>query len=199
MTSDEGETGCDAAVMDSSCNLVHHQRTNPKATPAAAPPPPRPRAPRPPPPCPPKSPPLRRSAPTILGIYVPPFNFLEVTSVTKQEGSSPDVISEYPLLVGCFLVPQITSWVLAILMAAGIAGRGALSANEATTPIDVSFCLMMFLGTLHKGAVDDTRLRRRWRRLCRQLRHHLLAEQCAIGGDGGEFHRPSHRRGSSSD
>ena len=62
MTSDEGETGCDAAVMDSSCNLVHHQRTNPKAAPAAAPPPPRPRAPRPPPPCPPKSPPLRRSA-----------------------------------------------------------------------------------------------------------------------------------------
>lgn len=76
---------------------------------------------------------------------------------TKRSGEA-DVVSEYPLLVFGYVAVQVTSWALALLEVGGALGGAAHAAMDATTPIDVALCLMMFLGTLHKGPVSDGRL-----------------------------------------
>jgi len=70
-----------------------------------------------------------------------------------------DIVSNYKLLVGSYLALQIACWVLALTEVGGATGPHAFAAVEASLPVDVTFCLMMFLGTLHHGLLPDDRLR----------------------------------------
>ena len=69
-----------------------------------------------------------------------------------------DIVSEYLYLVIPFACVQAASWTLSLLQTFGIMGRTAWAASDAMTPIDISFCQMMFWGTLHYGPISDSRL-----------------------------------------
>ena len=69
-----------------------------------------------------------------------------------------DIVSEYKWLVLPFLIFNTTSWILAILEIAGVVGPAAYAAMDALYPVDISFCQMMFWGTLHYGPIKDDRL-----------------------------------------
>ena len=69
-----------------------------------------------------------------------------------------DIISEYKWLFIGFVILQVTNWSLALLEVFRVVGPLAYAAMEQTFPLDVSFCLMMFLGTLHNGLISDGRL-----------------------------------------
>ena len=57
-----------------------------------------------------------------------------------------------------YLIPQVTSWVLALLEVFAVVGSRAHAALDSSTPLDVTLCVMMYLGTLHKGLISDRRL-----------------------------------------
>lgn len=79
----------------------------------------------------------------------------QAAAPTEKHG---DIVSEYKWLVLPFLAFNITSWVLTLLELAGIVGQAAYATMDLLYPVDISFCQMMFWGTLHYGPLNDGRL-----------------------------------------
>ena len=75
-----------------------------------------------------------------------------------EHRSRGDIVTEYPWLVIPFACFNLVSWVLALLEVAGAVGPWAYAAMDALYPVDISFCQMMFWGTLHYGPIADGRL-----------------------------------------
>lgn len=69
-----------------------------------------------------------------------------------------DVVSEYPKLVGSFIILQCFCWAVAILEAARAMGPIANVLGTEGASFDIAICNMMFFGTLHKGLISDKRL-----------------------------------------
>ena len=70
-----------------------------------------------------------------------------------------DIFTHYKPLVGSYLTWQLVNWTLAFLQLGGIVGGPSWGFVETSLPVDISFCLMMFLATLHSGELPDGRLR----------------------------------------
>ena len=76
-----------------------------------------------------------------------------------EEPQGGDILTHYKPLVGCYLAWQIANWTLAFLQLGGVVGGASWGFVETSIPADISFCLMMFLATLHSGELPDGRLR----------------------------------------
>ena len=82
---------------------------------------------------------------------------MKVSSVlAPPEGG--DILSDYKPLVFSYLCWQVLNWTLALLQIGRAVGGAAWGFVETSLPADISFCLMMFLGTLHRGELPDGRL-----------------------------------------
>lgn len=79
------------------------------------------------------------------------------TVLVPPEGG--DILTHYKLLVGSYLTWQIVNWALAFLEMGRVVGAASWGFVETSVPADISFCLMMFLATLHSGELPDGRLR----------------------------------------
>ena len=69
-----------------------------------------------------------------------------------------DIVSEYKGLVASFLVLQLCSWTVGILQLFSALGAVGYELMSALSPLDISFCQMMFWGTMHYGPISDGRL-----------------------------------------
>ena len=81
-----------------------------------------------------------------------------MTAPTAASRVPGDIVSEYLWLVIPFGVLQLTSWVIGLLEVFRAVGPVAYAAMDAMYPLDISFCQMMFWGTLHHGPISDGRL-----------------------------------------
>ena len=74
---------------------------------------------------------------------------------TRDRG---DIVAEYPHLVIPFAVFQLIGWCFCMLEVFGAVGPVGYTVMDATYPIDIAFCQLMFWGTLHHGPISDGRL-----------------------------------------
>lgn len=66
--------------------------------------------------------------------------------------------AEYKGVVGLFVLLQIIGWAFSFGEAAQLVGPTASAIVNGLTPMDVTFCQILFFGTLHHGLLDDGRL-----------------------------------------
>ena len=77
---------------------------------------------------------------------------------SNKERNRGDIVEEYPHLVIPFIIIQVVSWIFGFLQIFNVIGEIGYATMDALYPIDISFCQMMFWGTLHYGPIEDGRL-----------------------------------------
>jgi hypothetical protein len=65
-------------------------------------------------------------------------------SAHDSASSKKDVVSEYRLLVGSFVVLQLVGWTLSLLEVLEVVGPVAYAVLQSLVPLDLSFCLAMY-------------------------------------------------------
>ncbi|CAD7924772.1 unnamed protein product [Amoebophrya sp. A120] len=79
-------------------------------------------------------------------------------NTTQSAAFSPDFVSHYPKLLLAFVSLQAVKWVFAILEVLDAIGPAGYAVRTSTLTFDVALCQMMYLGTLHYGLLDFSKL-----------------------------------------
>ena len=84
----------------------------------------------------------------------------DATSLATATPAAPagDILSIYPKVVATFVVMRLTCWIVLFLEVSGVVGPVGYAIVQAGSAMEITYCQLMFFGTLHRGLVSSNRL-----------------------------------------